>query len=132
MEINERTFKNILINFVIRKPDQCWNWIGFKDKDGRGKVWVKDRKEIASRVLYFISNGKIDKNLCVCHSCDNPSCVNPNHLWLGTKKENTHDMIRKNRHRKKNTPETILRMSLASLKKKRDSKGRFTFKSRRE
>lgn len=54
--------------------------------------------ESAYRTSWRIHRGEIPAGLCVLHRCDNRLCVNPDHLWLGTKKENTHDMIRKDRH----------------------------------
>ena len=78
-------------------PDECWEWQGGKDKDGYGKVSVKDVQTRAHRFAYQLEKGPILKGLCVCHSCDNPPCCNPNHLWLGTNTQNSEDSKSKGR-----------------------------------
>lgn len=75
----------------------CWIWTGRKNDQGYGKLSIANRTEKAHRVSYVIHKGEIPSGLCVCHSCDNPSCVNPEHLWLGTQRENIYDCISKNR-----------------------------------
>ena len=81
----------------IDKTDDCWEWKGWKDKDGYGGLSYKGVTYKAHRVSYELYSGIAPGDKCVCHSCDNPSCVNPDHLWLGTQKENVHDMIAKGR-----------------------------------
>ncbi len=73
--------------------DGCWLWVGSKLPKGYGML----AKTYAHRFSYEIHTGTIPAGLLVCHSCDNPSCVRPDHLFLGTYKENTQDMIRKGR-----------------------------------
>ena len=75
----------------------CWNWMGYKDPNGYGKISVDRTAKLAHRVSYELTQGNLDKKLLLCHKCDNPSCVNPDHLFVGTHKDNSQDMIRKNR-----------------------------------
>ena len=86
----------------IGAPDDCWEWITCKDKYGYGRiaytVSYKNKKVLTThRVSWMLANGDIPEGMCICHTCDNPSCVNPNHLWLGTQKENVNDMVAKGR-----------------------------------
>jgi hypothetical protein len=79
----------------------CWLWMGPVMKNGYGVVSrspIKSR--LAHRVAYALFKGHVPSNLCVLHSCDVPSCVNPNHLWLGTQLENIFDSLNKGRHAK--------------------------------
>jgi hypothetical protein len=79
----------------------CWNWIGFCDRDGYGRtqLMVGDKKEqMAHRVSFIRCRGPIPDGLVVMHRCDNPSCIRPTHLVLGTQPENIYDMIAKGRH----------------------------------
>ena len=86
-----------LKRYVIDKHN-CWNWIGSKDRDGYGVFGHHRNKQIrAHRASYELHIGEIPKEMMVCHSCDNPSCINPQHLFVGTAKDNTQDMIKKQR-----------------------------------
>lgn len=79
---------------VIRQPG-CWDTCRYKDKDGYWQVGPRRRK--AHRVSWALYNGPILGDLLVCHTCDNPSCTNPEHLFLGTQSDNLKDSVRKNR-----------------------------------
>lgn len=87
-------------HYKINSHD-CHEWILFKDKDGYGKIGGgRYRCESAHRVSYRFSKGVFDKKLYVLHKCDNPSCVNPEHLFLGTAKDNYEDSKVKGRNSK--------------------------------
>lgn len=95
-DIKDRFNKNIIFS---DNPDDCWIWKGARNSFGYGRFGVPGNSGIyAHRFSYEMHKGKIENKLFVCHSCDNPSCVNPKHLWLGTAKDNIHDMINKNRN----------------------------------
>jgi len=75
----------------------CWEWLGWRDDKGYGKIWSDQTMEGAHRVSYRLHVGEIPLGMCVLHRCDNPGCVNPGHLFLGTHQENMDDMRNKNR-----------------------------------
>lgn len=81
----------------VKEQDDCWEWKACKKSDGYGLFNISNKNEIASRVSWEIKYGKIEKNLCVLHKCDNPLCVNPHHLFLGTHLDNMMDMCKKGR-----------------------------------
>jgi len=82
----------------IGHPDDCWEWQATRRRGGYGGFAVTSNEiEQAHRVAYSMSKGPIPDGLLVCHSCDNPPCCNPDHLWLGTNQDNTRDAIEKGR-----------------------------------
>lgn len=82
----------------VNKTDTCWLWVGAKDNNGYGAIRVNSKNINAHRFSYQILKGRIGNGLFVCHSCDNPSCVNPEHLFLGTNYDNVQDMVKKMRN----------------------------------
>ena len=77
--------------------NDCWIWKAATDKDGYGKFKIKTTTTRANRVAYELAKGPIEDSLIILHSCDNPPCVNPNHLSIGTKADNHQDMVNKGR-----------------------------------
>jgi len=78
-------------------PGGCWLWCRSFDTWGYGQVWVDQVKYSTHRFIWEMYNGPIPKGFCVCHSCDNPPCCNPDHLFLGTHDDNMRDMKEKGR-----------------------------------
>lgn len=82
-------------------PSGCWEWTGYRDRDGYGKVRVRAIRSApiaAHRIAYERAKGPVPPGMFVCHACDNPPCCNPDHLWLGTNRENQNDAVAKGRH----------------------------------
>ena len=82
----------------ISNEGLCWVWSGSKNSKGYGFVYYQGESHHAHRFSYEYYIGKIPVGMFVCHHCDNPSCVNPNHLFVGSHKDNMIDMVSKNRH----------------------------------
>jgi hypothetical protein len=95
-----------ILSYFESKIDkkECWIWKSSKDKNGYGIVGLKEKRNVhkwkAHRLSYLLYNGEYNPDLWVLHTCDNPSCVNPKHLFLGTTQDNTDDRHTKGRSAK--------------------------------
>ena len=100
-----RTFEENFWAHVQKMPgeDACWIWTGRRGGTmGYGFTQTprpEHRIVSAHRTAYELCKGKVPDGLCVLHKCDNPPCVNPDHLWLGTQSDNARDMVAKGRSR---------------------------------
>jgi hypothetical protein len=81
----------------VHEHEGCWIWKGKKFDRGYGKFTIRQKTMKAHRVAYLLFVGEIEEGKVICHKCDNPLCVNPEHLWSGTFKQNTQDMMSKGR-----------------------------------
>jgi hypothetical protein len=88
------------LRIPLDKSGECWLWLGQRHKrDGYGLIKGTTNQPLrAHRVFYTIFNGEIPEGMVVCHSCDTPACVNPDHLWVGTHADNQRDKTQKGRH----------------------------------
>jgi hypothetical protein len=94
-------------SFVVDDVSGCWNWIRFKDGNGYGRALWQNIQTFAHRLSWIKYRGPIPSGMVVCHKCDNPACVNPDHLFVGTHADNGADKVAKLRQYRKLTPEVF-------------------------
>ena len=85
---------------------ECWVWTGYINQDGYGRLSIDGRLIMAHRVSWELHHGPIPDGMRVLHDCpggDNPACVNPSHLWIGTQRDNIRDMLLKQRQQRGET-----------------------------
>ena len=82
---------------IIKHENDCWEWRGQIDKHGYGRIKRHSKSILAHRLSYELNKAIIPKNKMICHTCDNPKCVNPEHLYVGDAKTNRQDCINRNR-----------------------------------
>ena len=98
--VAERFWENV----AKTTPNECWLWMGATNRLGYGSMHVGSKKnkamhnEPAHRISYELHYHSLPRGMEVCHTCDNPRCVNPNHLFVGTHQDNVDDMVKKKRH----------------------------------
>lgn len=85
-----------------RGPDECWPWTGWTTSQGYGVIGLGGRDEKAHRAAWIVTRGPIPRGLVIRHTCDNPPCVNPTHLLLGTQLDNIRDRVERGRSAKTN------------------------------
>lgn len=91
------SISNFMNQITFEPNTGCWLWLGSL-RSGYGRVSVQRRGYFAHRVSYEMHKGEIPSGAIVCHSCDTPICVNPDHLFCGTQRDNISDAIAKGRH----------------------------------
>ena len=83
----------------VDKSGDCWEWKCRRDKAGYGRFALGRERKRAHRISYLITHGEIPQGLFICHHCDNPGCVRPEHLYAGTRLQNKADCVARGRHK---------------------------------
>lgn len=102
----ENIKNRLLSKIIIDDETGCWNWLAGKDKNGYGKIVINKRHLMVHRASYYYFVGPFEQDKLICHKCDNPSCINPDHLFIGTWLSNMQDKVNKGRLRNQNMDKT--------------------------
>lgn len=89
--------EDLILNVDIDPITSCWNWKKGKDAAGYGTTSFKGKRMMVHRLSFIFFKGEIEERASICHTCDNPPCCNPDHLWQGYHQDNSNDMIAKGR-----------------------------------
>lgn len=92
------TIYDFFTKFDIDTSTECWNWTSAKNRKGYGQFKYDHKLHIAHRFIFSMLVEQIKEGNHILHRCDNPSCVNPEHLWQGTNQDNVDDKMQKRRH----------------------------------
>ena len=92
--------QRLISKIEINNETGCWEWTATTHGSGYGLFYIGNKTFRAHRISWQLENGTIPDGMFVCHSCDNPSCINPEHLFLGSPKDNSQDMVDKGRQYK--------------------------------
>lgn len=103
MDLTREVVERFWSHVATAGDDECWNWTIGRFAFGHGSFKAFGKSWQAHRFAWTIEHGDIQPTLCVLHRCDNPPCCNPAHLFLGTKSDNSRDMVSKSRHAKGDT-----------------------------
>jgi len=90
-------FKDVWKKIDIKSDNDCWEWVGYVENCGYGRMCFDYRNHLVHRVVYELIYGPIPEGMLICHHCDNKKCCNPKHLFLGTQGDNMRDMWKKYR-----------------------------------
>lgn len=101
----------------VQPGDACWNWTAALTHDGYGRFSYLAKQVLAHRFSYWLFVGDVAADIKVCHTCDNPQCCNPRHLFLGTNADNLRDMAQKGRstHGEKNPNRKLLEPQIVAI-----------------
>jgi len=99
--LSEMQMKRFHSKYKEKSLDECWEWIGSNpNQDGYGIFYYENTQDMAHRMSWMVTHNRIlEAGEVVCHHCDNPICVNPKHLFVGTQTDNIKDMVQKGRQR---------------------------------
>lgn len=100
--MNKRDIQRFWFKVDIQDGGRCWEWLGHRNRWGYGAFWLNGKHLRAHRFVYELIHGPIPDGLVVMHSCDNPACVRPDHLSLGTHRDNWLDSKKKGRQVQRN------------------------------
>jgi hypothetical protein len=99
MDLNDSAIARFLTYIEVREENECWPWRS-AEIDGYGVLRVAGRNIKATHIALWLERGETANGRIACHSCDNPPCCNPKHIWFGTIKQNAEDSVAKGRQTK--------------------------------
>lgn len=97
IELTPDEVASFWLNVDRSDPNGCWEWTGRRKPAGYGSLFIRGKNLVAHRVAWRLVCGPIPPGMFICHHCDNPPCCNPDHLFIGTARDNVRDAIAKGR-----------------------------------